>query len=328
MSEPTTFLRLGRAAWWYAIRRAVREFLRDRVIDKAATLTYYAVLSLFPALIALVSLLGPLGQAEVTTERLMGLLGDFLPAEVLNLLRGPISSIAGSPAAGWGLVSGLLVALWTASNYVAAFARSANGIYEVPEGRPIWKRRAVLYGLTGLLVVSVAVAALMLALTGPVARAVGSLVGIGEATVQLWDVVKWPVIVLIAVVLVATLYHWTPNAIQPRFRWISPGSAFALLGAAVASLGFAFYVRNFASYNATYGALAGVVVFLVWLWVMNIVLLAGMEIDVELERARELCAGLPAGASLQLPLRDTAQVDKDAATYQRLLDEGLRLTQR
>lgn len=324
-SVPSSPVRLTGRAWRYALVRAVREFLHDQVTDKAAALTYYAVLSIFPALIALVSLLGLVGQAEETTRATLDLLGTFLPAQVIDLLRGPIGSLAGSTGAGWGLALGVLAALWSASNYVNAFSRAANGIYEVPEGRPLWKRRAVMYGLTALLVVLVALAALLLVLSGPLARAVGDVVGLGATALTVWSVAKWPVLVLIAVVIVATLYDVAPNVRQPRLRWISPGAVLALLVAAVASLGFGFYVSNFSHYDATYGTLAGVVIFLLWLWIMDIALLLGVELDVELERARELQSGLPAAARLHVPLRDTAKVEKDARTRQKLIDTGEQL---
>lgn len=320
--DPTDAI-LTRASFWYAVRRAAREFSRDQLIDKAAALTYYSVLSIFPALIALVSLLGVVGQAEATTNRILDLLDQLLPATVTHLLAGPISSVVGSTGAGWGLVLGLVTALWTASNYVNAFSRAVNGVYEVREGRPFWKLRPMMYAVTVLLVVLVAVAALLLVLTGPVAVAIGDLVGLGHTALTVWGIAKWPVLLVIASIVIATLYYFTPNVRQPKFRWISPGAVAALIVAGIATAGLGLYVANVANYDATYGALAGVAIFLLWLWVMNLVILFGVELDVELERARELQRGMPAAAGrIQLPLRDTSKIVKDAQRYQELVDAG------
>ncbi|MFH5822367.1 YihY/virulence factor BrkB family protein [Georgenia sp. AZ-5] len=311
--------------WRYAFKRAVREFLRNQLTDKAAALTFYSVLSLFPALIACVSILGVVGQGQATTEAVIGMLNDYLPDETARQLEGPISGITENTRAGLGLVIGLLIALWTASNYVNAFSRAMNSTYEVPEGRPIWKLRPMMYAITAMLVVLGAVAALILVVSGPVARWVGDLIGLGATAVAVWDVAKWPVLVVVAIVMIAVLYYFTPNARMPEFRWISPGAALAIVVAGLATAGFGFYVANFGRYNATYGALAGIIIFLLWLWIMNVVLLFGAEFDAELERARELEGGLAAEEHLQLPPRDTTKSDKDAEKYQGLVEEAHRI---
>src|SRR5690554_2812075 len=179
-----------------------------------------------------------------------------------------------------------------------------NRVYETDEGRPFWKLRPVLLLVTAVTVLLVAVALAAMVLSGPVARAVGGAVGLSDVAVAVWDVAKWPVVVLLVALVIAILYHWTPNVRRPRFRWISVGSAVGLGAWALGTVGFGLYVAHFGSYQRTYGALAGVVVFLLWLWITNIALLVGAELDAELERARQLQRGIPAEEEIQLPSRD------------------------
>nr|WP_269452246.1 YihY/virulence factor BrkB family protein [Tessaracoccus coleopterorum] len=223
------------------------------------------------------------------------------------------------------MVSGLAGALWAASGYVGAFSHAMNRIYEVEEGRPFWKHKPQMLLLTALLVVILALILAALVLTGPVARGVGDLIGLGDSTVLLWNIVKWPVVVALAILAVAVLYYFTPNVKQPRFRWISLGAMVALVVSALAVLGFSFYVSNFASYNATYGAIGSVIVLLLGLWIINNVLLFGAEIDAEIERVRELQGGLAAEETILLPPRDTGAADKLAARQIALVEAGRRL---
>lgn len=320
--KPDSITDIEKPSWKHTFKRAVREFSADQLTDKAAALTYYAVLSLFPALIALVSILGVVGQGQATTTAILDLLGQNLPEDTVAQLEGPITSITQNQGAGLGLLVGILVALWTASNYVNAFSRAMNGIYEVPEGRPIWKLRPIMYVLTAVLIVLVGVAALILAVSGPVARWIGDLIGLGDTAVTVWSYAKWPVLVLIVVVVIALLYYFTPNVRMPKFRWVSPGALLAIVVAALATVGLGFYVANFGSYDRTYGTLAGVIVFLLWLWIMNVVLLFGAEFDAEMERGRQLQAGIPAEEDIQLPPRDTKKIEKDAAKERKLIDEA------
>ncbi len=304
--------KLTKPAWKYLLKRSVKEGLSDELPDKAAALTFYAVLSLFPALIALISILGVFGRGEETTNKLLELLGEYAPADTVEMLRGPISSITETQSPGLGLAFGLLTALWTASRYVDAFSRAMNGIYAVGEGRPVWKRRPLMYLLTALLIVLVAAAALMLVLTGPIAKAVGDLAGLGDTAVTVWGYAKFPALLVVAVVIIALLYYFTPNVRRPKFRWVSIGAVVALAAAVVATAGFVLYLRfmGSGSLNQTYGSLAGVILFFFWLWSMNLMLLFGAELDVEMERARELQRGLPAARAVQLPLRDGTQIAK------------------
>lgn len=312
-------------SWKYVTKRAVNKFSADGSTDMAASLTYYAVLSLFPAVLALVSILGLVGQAEQTTKLLLEMVGKLADAKVAETLRQPIVQLTNSTSAGWTLVLGLVTALWSASGYVGAFSRSMNRIYGIDEGRPVWKLRPALLLVTLAAVLLVAAMALMLVLSGPVARAVGDVLGVGDAAISAWNIAKWPVVGILAVVLIAVLYYFTPNVRQPKFRWISVGAALALVASIAASAGFGLYVSNFSKYDKTYGTIAGMIVLLLWLWIMNLVLLFGAEVDAELERARQLQAGIKAEAQLQLPPRETAASAKKRNKELLLIAEGRHL---
>jgi membrane protein len=320
--KPESPTSLNKGSWKIGLKRAAGEFSKDQCTDLAAALTYFAVLSLFPALLAVVSLLGVFGQGQATVDAVMGLFEGAAPEETLATLRGPIEALVNTPAAGIALVTGLLGALWTASGYVGAFGRAMNRIYEVEEGRPFWKLKPLMIVLTAVLLLLVCLAGLMLVVSGPIAAWVGDLVGLGETAVTVWGIAKWPVLVLVVVVILAVLYGFSPNVKQPKFRWISMGAIVALLVWAVATAGFVFYVSNFGSYNATYGSLAGVIVFLLWLWITNNALLFGAEVDAEVERARELQAGLHAEENIQLPPRDTTASDKAEEKRQQTIDDA------
>ena len=320
--KPESPTSLEGGAWKIGLKRAVSEFSRDKCTDLAAGLTYFAVLSLFPALLAVVSLLGVFGQGQATVDAVMELLEGAAPEETLAALRGPIDALVTTPAAGLALLTGLAGALWSASGYVGAFGRAMNQIYEVEEGRPVWKLKPSMLLLTAVILLLVCLAGLMLVVSGPIARWVGDLIGLGETAVMVWDIAKWPLLVLVVVVILAVLYGLAPNVKQPKFRWISIGAVIALVVWAVATAGFVIYVTNFGSYNATYGSLAGVIIFLLWLWITNNALLFGAEVDAEVERARELQAGMVAEDEIQLPPRDTAASEKAAKKRQQTLDEA------
>ena len=322
--KPDSPTDVHKPSWLYTLRRTGSEFLGDECTDLAAALTYYAVLSLFPALIALVSILSLVGQASIT-ESLIGLASDAIPEDAQQALMPAIESLTAAPKPGLGLVIGLLTAVWTASNYVTAFSRAMNRMYEVPEGRPIWKLRPVTYALTVVMLLLVTVAGVILVVSGPVARTIGDAVGAGDAAVTVWGIAKWPVLLLLVILAIALLYYVTPNVKQPKFRWISMGAIIAILVGALASLGFGLYVANFSSYASTYGALAGIIIFLLWLWIMNLALLFGAEFDAELERSRQLQAGIAAESELQLPPRDTRASDKKAAKKEEVVARGRAL---
>ncbi|TFV61124.1 YihY/virulence factor BrkB family protein [Mycobacterium sp. PS03-16] len=323
--KPDSPTDLTKRSWLYVLRKTAREFQQDQCTDLAAALTYYAVLSLFPALLVMVSLLGVIGQGERTTNAVLDLVDDVAPGTAVDTLRPTIEQLVAAPSAGLALIFGILGALWSASGYVGAFARAMNRIYEIDEGRPFWKLRPLQLILTlGALVLAAAVA-FMLAVSGPVAEAIGGVIGLGEAAVTVWGIAKWPVILLFVVLVVAVLYYATPNVKQPKFRWMSLGALIAILVWVLASVLFGLYVANFGSYNKTYGALAGVIVFLLWLWITNVVLLFGAELDAELERGRQLQAGLPAERDLQLPPRDDRNIKKQAEAEEKDIELGRKL---
>ncbi len=304
---------LTRRSWLFVARKTVREFSEDQCTDLAAALTYYAVLAVFPAAIALTSLLGLVGQGTNSVETLLGIVGDLGGASMVDSIRDPLIEISRSQAAGLAFVLGLAGALWSASGYVGGFSRAMNRIYEIREGRPVWKLRPLMLLLTLVLVVLAAVVLLALVVTGPVADSVGSALGVGSTLLLVWNIAKWPVIAVAVVVMVALLYYATPNVRQPKFRWVSVGAVLAILTWALVSAAFGFYVANFSSYDKTYGALGGVIAFLLWVWLTNVALLFGAELDAELERGRELQSGIPAERVIQLPPRDTRNIDKARA---------------
>jgi membrane protein len=320
--KPDSPTDLTKPSLLFVLRKTVREFQKDQCTDLAAALTYYAVLSLFPALLVLVSLLGVFGQGRKTVDTVLEAASGVVPRDAMNLLQQTVEQLVQSPSAGTALVTGALGALWSASAYIGAFGRAMNRIYEIDEGRPVWKLRPLQLVLTLGALVLAGATAVMLAVSGPVAEAVGKAIGVGSAAVTAWNILKWPVIFVCVVLAVAVLYYATPNVKQPKFRWISVGAAFAIVIWLAASALFGFYVSHFGSYNKTYGTLAGVIVFLLWLWITNLALLFGAELDAELERGRQLQAGLPAERDLQLPPRDTRGVDKNEAAEQKDIELG------
>jgi membrane protein len=298
-SGPT---RLRPRFWLRILRRTVKEFRANNLTDWAAALTYFGVLAIFPALIVLFSILGLVGSSA--TQPLIAKLGSVAPGPAEQIFTTAIGNIQHHrSASGFAFIVGLAVALWSASGYVAAFMRATNVIYGKGEGRPIWWTAPVRVGVTLVLVVLLVISALAVVLTGALADQVGRALGLGSVVVTAWDIAKWPVLVLIVSFMFALLYWAAPNVRHPGFRWLSPGGLSAVVVWIVASAAFAFYVANFSSYNKTYGALAGVVVFLVWLWISNIAVLLGGELNAELERGRELEAGQPAQEDILVPPR-------------------------
>ncbi|WP_348775144.1 YihY/virulence factor BrkB family protein [Solwaraspora sp. WMMD791] len=295
---------LSGSSWWAAVRRTVREFTADAIPDLAAGLTYYGVLSIFPGLLVLVAVLGLLGDGA--TDDVQGVIGEIAPGEIGGFLDQAIDQVRDNGGtAGLVAIVGLLAAFWSASSYIGAFMRAANAIYDVPEGRPIWKTLPIRLGVTAVIGVMLIASALIVVFTGELATQAGKLLGVGPAAVAGWDIAKWPVLVVLVSLMFSILYWATPNARHGGFRWISPGSVLAVLLWLLVSAAFAFYVANFASYNETYGTIAGVIVFLVWLWLTNIAILLGGEVDAELERGRAIAAGHPGDREPYLQLRDT-----------------------
>ncbi|HEY5977760.1 MAG TPA: YihY/virulence factor BrkB family protein [Solirubrobacterales bacterium] len=279
---------------WPTLKRTATEFSEDKLTIWAAALTYYGLLSLFPALIAMVSLIGIFGDPETTTESIVKIIAEIGPQSAAETFSGPVRSVAANQsAAGFALVIGLAIALWSASGYVGAFIQASNVIYETPEGRPFWKLRPLQIGITLLMVVMVALLALGLILTGPVVEAIAGPIGISSAAVDVWNIAKWPVMALIFMTMVNVLYYASPNVKVRGFRWVTPGSIVAIVVWALASAAFAFYVANFGSYNKTYGTLGGLVALLVWFWISNLAILFGHQLNAERERSLEIDEGTP-----------------------------------
>jgi membrane protein len=305
---PQELTDIPRSGWLAVLKRAVREFKHDDITDRAAALTYFGVLALFPAMLVLVSVLGLLGKSA--TKQVLNNVAQIAPGSVHSFLNGVVTQTQGKAGiAGIAGIIGLLVAFWSASGYVAAFMRAMNAIYDIDEGRPIWKTVPVRIITTLALVVMLLIAAAIVILTGPIANQVGQAFGIGHTAVLIWDIVKWPVLVVIVSAMLSLLYKASPNVRQPRFRWISAGGVVAVILWLIASGLFAVYVSFSGSYNKTYGSLATVIIFLVWLWITNIAILLGAEFNAETQRERAIRTGVPDDLEPFAELRDTRKLD-------------------
>jgi len=303
-----------RTGAWPTLKKTALEFSEDNMTDWAAALTYYGLLSLFPALIALVSIVGIFGDPEPTTQSITDIVAELGPQLAADTFSGPIQSLTENRgAAGIMFFVGLGVALWSASGYVGAFMRASNIIWETPEGRPFAKRRPLQVGVTLLLIVLFALVALSLVLTGPIVQAVGDAIGVGSTALTIWEIAKWPVLLAVLIFMVALIYYTAPNVKVPGFKWITAGSVIAVVGWIVASAAFAFYVANFGAYDKTYGSLGAVVTLLIWVWISNLALLFGMELNAERERSRELDAGVPR-ADKEIQLEPRAEPDNKRTT--------------
>jgi membrane protein len=308
---------LNKRSWFGTLKRAGKGFSRDKLTDWAAALTYYAVLSLFPAIIALISILGLVVDPATITRVITDVVSQLGPKSAVDTFKGPIQQISSNRSGALlGLIIGVAAALWTASGYVGAFMRASNAIYGREEGRPFYLLRPLQIAVTFVLVMMAALVVLSLVISGPVASAIGNAIGLGDTAVTAWNIAKWPAMLVVVMVMLAVLYWPAPNARQHGFRWVSPGAVLAVVVWIVASAAFAFYVANFGSYNKTYGTLGGVIVFLVWMWITNLAVLLGAEVNAEVERSRELEAGVPgAEDDIKAPYRrEPKQVQASGAS--------------
>jgi membrane protein len=295
---------------WPTLKRTFHEYQEDNLGDWAAALTYYGLLALFPALIALISIVGLVADPASTTRTITDIVTGIGPQSAADTFAGPIRQLTESRStAGLALVIGTLVALWSASGYLGAFIRASNVVYETREGRPFWKLRPWQLLMTLVMVIGLAVIALGVVLTGPIVSAVAGPIGLSDTAVSIWNVAKWPVIALLFVVMINALYYASPNVKQRGFRWITVGSVVALIIWLLASAGFGVYVSNFGSYNKVYGSLASVVVVLIWLWITNLAILLGHELNAERERDVELRDGIP-GAEREIQLEQRAEPER------------------
>ncbi|MCK9903693.1 YihY/virulence factor BrkB family protein [Frankia sp. Cpl3] len=303
-AEPDRLTELRPRSWFRVLRATVKEFKEDELPDRAAALTYYGVLAIFPALLVLVSLLGVVGRSA--TDSVLTNLEQLTPGSAQDILRDAVNSIRDSAGTGGVLaVVGLAGALWSASGYIAAFIRAANIVYDIPEGRPVWKIMPLRLAVTVMLMILLAASAVIVVFSGGLAEQAGTAIGLGSAALTAWSYAKWPILVLFVIGMIALLYWSAPNVRVRGFRWLTPGSVLAVVIWLAASAGFALYVANFGSYNKTYGALAGVIIFLVWLWLSNVAILLGLEFDAEIARERAVAGGLPVGTEPYAEPRDT-----------------------
>jgi membrane protein len=301
---------LPKRAWRDVIKRTVREFMRDNMTDWAAALTYYSILSIFPAFVVLTAIVGLFGASATTP--LIENVRQMAPGQAREVMIRALQELEGSgKIAGPLAIIGLLAALWAASGYIGAFIRASNAVYDIREGRPIWKTMPLRIGLTLAMVVLLAVTAIGVVITGTISQRIGEFLGVGRAGVLAWDIAKWPVLAVLISLAFALLYWAAPNVVHPGFRWLTPGSILAVLLWVAASVGFGVYVANFGSYNKTYGSLAGVIVFLVWLWISNLAVLLGAEFDAELARGQRIESGQPADQEPFLPPRDEPKQSRD-----------------
>jgi membrane protein len=298
------------SGWFATLKRTATEFRDDNLSDWAAALTYYGLLSLFPALLAMVSLIGLFGDPKETTDAVTEIVTSIGPGSAADTFSGPIESITSNRgAAGLTLIIGLATALWSASAYVGAFMRASNVIYETPEGRPFWKLRPLQLLVTLVMIVLTALVALGLVLTGPIVEAVADPIGLSSTAVDIWNIAKWPVLVALFITVIAVLYYASPNAKLRGFKWVTPGSIVAIVVWIVASALFALYVANFGSYDKTYGTLGGLIALLVWFWITNLAILFGHQLNAERERSLEIEEGRP-GAEEDLQLEPRSEPDE------------------
>lgn len=305
---------LPQDSWRVVLRRTVKEFWADHLTDWAAALTYYAVLSVFPALLVMVSVVGLLDGPSV--KPLIVNAGELAPGPVRDMLTGVLGQLQhGVGRGGLALAIGIVVAVWSSSGYVATFMRAANALYDIDEGRPFWKTLAGRFVIPVVLLAVTALIAIGVVFTGALARRAGQVLGVGDGALGVWGIVKWPVMLALFGLVLALLYWAAPNVRHGGFRWVSPGSALAVVIWAAASAVFSLYVSNFANYNRLYGSLAAIIVFLVWLWISNIAVLLGLEFNAELERARARPDGGPDdGPDDRVPkaeLQDTERLSAD-----------------
>ncbi|MFI7140152.1 YhjD/YihY/BrkB family envelope integrity protein [Streptomyces massasporeus] len=308
-AAPDSLAEMPRKSWGAVLKGSLREFKDDELTDRAAALTYYGVLAMFPALLVLVSMLGLTGGS--TTDKVTENVRELVPGSAGDIITRAVDQLQGNAGIGSLMaIVGLVLAVWSASGYVGAFIRSANAVYDMPEGRPVWKLLPMRVGVTVVLLVMAVISALIVVFSGGLAQQAGDALGIGDTALTVWSIAKWPVLVLLVVSMIAILYWAAPNAKVKGFRWITPGSFLALLIWMAASAGFAVYVANFASYNKTYGTMAGVIVFLIWLWITNLAILLGLEFDAETVRQRAIAGGHPPEAEPYTQPRDTRAWDE------------------
>lgn len=307
-----TITDLDAASWRFVVRSVVRRFVTDQCPDKAAALTFYAILTVIPAAMVIVSLVSLLGPDSEVLRLVVGVVSALASEAASDILRDVIDELAGSSIAWIALLGGVALTFWSGSRYVAAFSRAMNGIYRAEEGRRLWWMRVTHLAIALVLLVAVTTAVLVIGLSDRVVAAIGERLGWGDAALVAWVIVRWPLLVIVSVAALAVLSYFSSNVRHPRLRWMTFGASSTLLVLLLASLLFSFYTSNVAQYERIYGSLAGIIVFLLWLWIANLALLGGVEFDAAVERARELKGGEPAEHRPRLALRDTSTLPQKA----------------
>ena len=292
-------------AWRRIARRTFDQYQADGITNLAAALTYRSILSLFPGLIALVALLGVLGQYPQTFDAVLKIVASFAPPSTVQTVSVPVRQIIlHKGGAGALLGAGLAGVIWAASGYVGTFSWAANVLWEAKRGRSWYRQWPFNVAVTLVALVLITAVLLALVLSGPIANSVGRQLGVGSTGLTIWSIARWPAIVAVVTFMISGLYYVAPNVRPPSWRWLTPGAILAVVAWAVASLGFAVFLANFGSYNKVYGTLGAIVTFLIWVWLANVAALLGIELDAEVERERELAVHEPGAAErIQLPLR-------------------------
>jgi membrane protein len=305
--QPTDERSLQRAGVRAIVSRTYHQVIRHRVVDAAASLTFFATLTAFPTALAVVSVLSLLDSKGDGLSDLIQIIGVISRPETAEHLEQPLRQLTSldNPWLGFGI--GVLLTLWSLSGYATAFGRAMNTVYEVEEGRRIWKFRGMMLLVTLLIMVGGAIVIAILLISPAVASAIASQMQWPSGVVWAWDLGKWPVLAATLVVMVAVLYYATPNVKTPRRRWVTVGAGFAIGIWALATLGFAIYVETIGGQNKAYGWLGGAILMLLYIFVSNFVLVVGGELDSEIVRVRQLFAGIDADDGIRLPLRDVAR---------------------
>jgi membrane protein len=286
------------------IKRTLRSFYDDQMTHHAAALTYYALMSLFPAVLLALSLLGLLGQYPETYNAIMGYLREVAPASVVDpldrSLRGALQS---KGTAATALVVSVVVALYGTTGALEAARRALNVVFEVDGGRSFLRRKAIDVASTFVLMALVLASLVMVFVGGGFAEDMLGFIGLGSTTARVWNIVRWPGAVAVAMLVFAFIYYVTPDVQQRSFRWVTPGAAVGVLLWLGASFGLSTYVSKVGDVGAIYGAFAGAIVLVAWLWLTNVALLLGAELNAEIERERELGEGVPQRETLNRPAR-------------------------
>jgi len=308
---------LDTESWRFVARSVMRRFVTDQCPDKAAGLTFYAILTLIPAVMVVVSLVSLLGTDSELLRLVVGLVSTLASERAADVVMDVIDELASSSIAWIALLGGIALTLWSGSRYVAAFSRAMNLVYRADEGRRLWKMRVTHLGIALALLVAAIIAVVVVGVSDRVLQAIDDQLGWGDAVLITWRIVRWPLLVFVVVLALACLSYFSSNVRHPRFRWMTFGATSTLAVLLIASLLFSLYTSNVANYERIYGSLAGVIVFLLWLWIANMALLGGVEFDAAVERARELKGDEPAEHKPRLALRDTVTLPQKAKRERR-----------